>query len=236
MRKIVCFAMFFLLSTTMLLNDIIAQATTLAPAENTPIRVRGCNTDSPGWGQNLGIVSFVTDSTWKISNGIITQIWSDAVQATNCNKIMFDGGDFRSLNFKADCRSNPNYKGDLFSWCAVMRFAKQLCPDPWRVPTQQDFIDLDRAMGGTGHNQISFLQLTRYVGTGNNQWGGVYGGYCRLNSMIISEGSWAHYWSSSEGDNVRSARNLNFGVNGVVYPRNNGENSKNAGFSLRCVR
>jgi uncharacterized protein (TIGR02145 family) len=235
MRKTLCFSMIF----SLLLNNVAAQsrATSLEPENNpTEIRARGCNTDMPGWGESLGVVSFATDSTWTVTNGNITQIWSDAVQATNCNKNTFDGGDFRSLNFKADCRSNPDYKGDLFSWCAVRRFAEQLCPPPWRVPTQQDFINLDRAMGGSGTNQINTSRLVSYTGTGTNQWGGIYGGYCHLNSVIITPGSWAHYWSSTEGDNVRSARNLNFGINGVIYPRNNGENSKNAGFSLRCVK
>jgi uncharacterized protein (TIGR02145 family) len=106
-----------------------------------------CSFQTPKWGDSLGTVGFATSETWKIGN----QEWSDAVTATACNKTTFDGGE--KTNFNADCRSNPNQKGDLFSWCAVYRFQDQLCPAPWRVPTKKDIIELDIALGGTGKRQ-----------------------------------------------------------------------------------
>jgi len=58
-------------------------------------------------------------------------------------------------SFLIDCRSNPGQKGDLFSWRAVSELKDVLCPYPWRVPTVQDFIDLDIALGGTGESLSS---------------------------------------------------------------------------------
>ena len=82
-----------------------------------------CNTETPGWGEELGEVYFATDQTWIIGN----QEWSDAVVLANGNKEEFYGGSIDDeLGFYADARSNPGYKGTLFSWCAVVRYQDQL--------------------------------------------------------------------------------------------------------------
>jgi len=108
-------------------------------------------------------VSFATNQTWTVGN----QIWSDAVQMSYCsNKTTYEG-------VGVDCRSNPGYKGDFFSWYAVDAYKDQLCPYPWRVPTRQDFIDLDIALGGEGKVSYSEVHVQRYL----NSWGAMYGGF-----------------------------------------------------------
>ena len=205
---------------------------------------------------NLGNVSFATDSVWVISGNGITQIWSDAVQTDSCsNKTTFDGGDWKKIdeysfeyNFKIDCRSNPGQKGDLFSWRAVNEFEDMLCPFPWRVPTRQDFIDLDIALGGNGGNRMFIYDndnrmvspqfITRnYL----NRWGGSYGGNSHRprsdeGYRIMFVGSSAGYWSSSEYSNavVYFMHFSSYGHGSSVDPQAYGE--KNTGYSLRCVR
>ena len=157
------------------------------------------------WNTSLGTANFVTDSIWTISNGEITQIWSDAVTATGCNKTHFNGGNRNDKIFNIDCRSNPGQKGDLFSWRAVSELKEELCSSPWRVPTVQDFIDLDIALGGTGEGQSNFT----YTGEGRyqdnahaikyvNLWGGTFGGKCGLGGWNDYKDYWANYWSQSE--------------------------------------
>ena len=110
----------------------------------------GCSDSIPILGESLGEVTFQTNQTWIIGN----QKWSDAVMATACQKESFNGGNWRPtpMIFNTDCRSNEGY-GDLFSWCAVARFQNELCPPPWRVPTSEDFRDLDIALGGNGRSR-----------------------------------------------------------------------------------
>ena len=175
-----------------------------------------CNLDNPRWGESLGFVSFATDRTWTISNDSITQIWSDVVTASNCEKATFNGGNYYRMrpekanlnaektNFNADCRSNPKFPGNLFSWCAVIRFQDVLCPAPWRVPTLQDFIDFDIALGGDSIDRscvkrwwrgISFKdhsQITQ-LNYNLNTWGGDYVGYCKPNGAMRKRA--AVYWS-----------------------------------------
>ncbi|MCL2413320.1 MAG: fibrobacter succinogenes major paralogous domain-containing protein, partial [Bacteroidales bacterium] len=100
------------------------------------------------WSTALGNASFATDSTWRISGNGITQMWSDVVQTDFCsNKTEFSGVDLTTATFRVDCRSNPARKGDFFSWQAVYELRNELCPSPWRVPTAEDFRNLDIALG-----------------------------------------------------------------------------------------
>ena len=191
---------------------------------------RFCNANIPGWNESLGIVSFASDRTWMID----TRIWSDAVTATNCDKTSFNTvcrSCENNLSYNADCRSNPDYPGDLFSWCAVFRFQDELCPAPWRVPTREDFISLNRTLRDT---IVNFRPKNpeirdKYL----NDWGGVYGGGCFLGGRLYDQGTHALYWSQSENNPDHGYR-LFFAENGVVYSAVG--YFKRNGFALRCVR
>jgi len=180
------------------------------------------------WTSALGNVSFTTDSTWTISGNGIFQVWSDAVQTDYCsNKTEFSGGGC-GRPFRVDCRSNlGGKKGDLFSWKAVYELRKELCPYPWRVPTKQDFIDLDIALGGTGENRRGDVEFvdSKYLG----RWGGSLSG-----NTIGNQGIAGSYWSQTK-DAFGFAYNLSFSINGgFVSPQIS--TMKTNGFSLRCVR
>ena len=174
-----------------------------------------------GW----GTVSFATATTWTVGS----QTWSDAVQTTDCSKkISFDGGSFG--NYKVDCRSNLGHKGDLFSWEMVNQYKGYLCPNGWRVPTREDFINLDINLGGEGDSQSSNETLINgYL----NTWGGAYGGGCGANGLF-GQGSYARYWSQSE-DTASESYGLSF-ESGAGYVLPQGRNEKNNGFTLRCVK
>jgi uncharacterized protein (TIGR02145 family) len=186
-----------------------------------------CNIATPAW-IIVGRQSFATDSIWLTD----TLLWSDAVTVNTCNKPFYNGGEVGPPStFHADCRSNPDFKGDLFSWCAVKRFGDELCPAPWRVPTVQDFIDLDMTMGGNGGNNqnIGNAAVTaRYL----NTWGGAYGGYCNSGGTLDGQGLHAIYWSQSQFNTISGLR-LHFSFYGYASPQM--LHSKDFGFTLRCV-
>ena len=182
---------------------------------------------------SLGKASFATDSTWKIpaANGALAQEWSDAVQTDSCShKTTFDGGDYMTSSYNVDCRSNPNYKGDLFSWRAVAE-VEGICPDGWRVPTTEDFQNLDKLLGGTGDNHYdgTTTQVDKYI----NTWGGAYGGRCYSDGSLTNQGLRGVYWSQSESSAANGFR-MDFTTDGIVTPQF--WNPKDSGFSLRCVQ
>jgi uncharacterized protein (TIGR02145 family) len=172
----------------------------------------------------LGKITFATSKTWKVK----TQTWSDVVIAAGAeSKVTFDGGSIG--NYKADWRNNPDYAGTLFSWEAVNKYKKYLCPSPWHVPEMDDFINLDKALGGSGSSHSLSGVSTKYV----SDWGGAYGGYCHSDGSLDYQGSDAYYWSQSE-TSATYGYYLSFSTDGNVHPQD--FNYKNYGFLLRCVR
>ena len=177
--------------------------------------------------EKFGKISFATENVWKVGQ----QTWSDAVTATKCQKTDYNCD-------IADCRSNPDYKGDLFSWYAVSQYKDVLCPNGWRVPTSDDFIKLDKTFGGNGiscrkdDNEDCHILLNKYL----NSWGGVYGGYCPLSGVVDGQGLVAYYWSQEEYDldDFAFAHNLLLDTNGYALPQD--LEWKRFGFSLRCVK
>jgi len=192
--------------------------------------VAGCNSNTPAFGENLGAVSFLTDRTWVVG----AQTWSDAVTAANCQKTTFESRNEDAELFNADCRYNPGH-GDFFSWCAVVRFENELCPAPWRVPTLQDFIDLDIALGGNGNNRASpeYVEFINQNYFNPEVWGCTRGGFSNPEGRVQHLGSGSLYWSQTEFD-ATSAYFFSFTTNGAVRPRNNFH--KAFGFVVRCVR
>jgi uncharacterized protein (TIGR02145 family) len=196
------------------------------------IVANGCNFETPGWGASLGTITRGTQ-IWTIEGNGISQVWSDAVQATNCDKTNFNSGGYHSQRLNADCRSNPGQKGDLFSFCAVIRFQDELCPAPWRVPTEQDFRKLNMALGGQdfilspGNSHTDEVIRDKYL----NDWGGSYGGLSHPEGTLEWQNLFANYWSQS--DIPTAGVILNFSVYGAY---NMSFSVKYLGYALRCVR
>ena len=248
-----------------------------AAITGTLTRTNFCNNNTPGWGASLGTITWGNSTNTNINTGAVTitgtggrptQVWSGAVFATACNvgsatnNDQFNGGTTGSFN--ADCRrslhSTTNrgaaQNGDHFSWCAVVRFGDVLCPAPWRVPTQQDFINLDMNMGGNGLNKTVIgsawnddartqqlitqaqmdTQLARYMPAGGTaaapQIGGTWGGARFAGGAGGLTYANSLYWSSTEVS-ATNASNLLLAAQ-LLWPQNN--NNKAHGFAVRCVR
>ena len=146
----------------------------------------GCNSST----LNLGTVSFTAGTEITITGNNISQIWSRPVTATGCQKTSYNGGS--NNNYNADCRTNPNYAGDYFSQCAVVRYAEKICPPPWRVPSRADMEDLLFASGATS---IDFVDQTfianKMIGTWASQWSN----FCSKDGdLLYSDATQAAYW------------------------------------------
>ena len=205
----------------------------------SPHPMRGCNSNTPGWGAGSLGASFASNQTWTIpgTDGRPTQVWSDAVVAAACaNRTAFSGGNVNT-SFNADCRSsieNNNFTGHYFSWCAVYRFADQLCPPQqgWRVPTKQDFIDLDMNMGGTGQNGQQNQGIGTFIGGGMGPNGGLWGGARYTGTAGQPTAPFSQYWSLSE---YSIWRPFNLRISWDLHPQST-DNNKNSGLAVRCVR
>ncbi len=181
----------------------------------------------------LGKIGFVSDRTWEIGS----QVWSDAVVTSRGkNKLDFDGGTEGDPNYKVDVRENSGY-GDWFSWAAVDKYKTIICPEGWRIPTMEDFVTLDIALGGDGNNHNVMDGSGYYPNCYIDDWGGQYGGYCwwyQGNLELTEVGTYGAYWSSTSVSDTQ-AYGLCFGST-YGYRLPVGKNNKYSGFMVRLVK
>ena len=108
---------------------------------------------------------------------------------------------------------NSNY----FSNEAITKYADILCPYPWRVPTLEDYLEMDNTLyPNDGGASRVFPPNTRnfYSGlTTTPNWGGSIGGYVNENDEVINylytigivgyfshEQNWVSYWMQDAPD------------------------------------
>lgn len=118
----------------------------------------------------------MSDKIWIVGEGEggVLQYWSDAIRIPECNKAAFEGGGTPQEPI-SDCRNNFSRTdlGYFYTAEYVIQNADLLCPDGWRVPSREDFAQLDRNLGGTGRTEQEADGTARYNGP---EWGGVLGG------------------------------------------------------------
>jgi hypothetical protein len=194
----------------------------------------GCNSST----LNLGTVSFTSGSEITIVGDNISQIWSRPVTATGCNKTTFNGGSsysgetYTAYSENADCRNNPGYPGDLFTGCAVIKYASQICPYPWRVPTANDYDKLVRALGGKmGESSLTFI-VDKFEGiwkgerAGEASNEGLFNADCMIYKLASATPSLLGYVKAHPGICDKNMENLyHIGYSATLM-----------GMFIRCVR
>jgi uncharacterized protein (TIGR02145 family) len=166
-----------------------------------------------------------TTTTWTVSGNGGVQVWSDVINVPACNKTTYSAS-----STTASCRNNGSY-GYLYSWVYVKKNANTLCDNGWRVPTNDDFCNLDKNLNSSTScsSHSSGALGSTYNGSA---WGGAYGGYCTADGQLTRVGSRAYYWSITEL-NSTAAYYLCYNP-AAIYPQDNYQ--KAAGVPVRCVK
>ncbi|MDR2087382.1 MAG: fibrobacter succinogenes major paralogous domain-containing protein [Dysgonamonadaceae bacterium] len=124
----------------------------------------------------------------------------------------------------SDATNDTDNYGSWFTWCMVTTHADILCPAPWRVPSQDDFVNYS----GGGNN--SAITGGTHESPGVDGW--LFGSFANIGSVY--DEMRGYYWSSTE-----SSISSNYGMNANVdNSRFNslGGSPRNYGNSLRCVK
>ncbi len=185
----------------------------------------------------------IGDQWWMMENLKVTRF-------TNGDEIpnVTDNSEWASLSSGAYCvyendESYASTYGYLYNWFAVDT-SSGLAPEGWRVPTNDDWKELEDYLGGssvaggklkemgTSHwaspntgatNESCFTALP-----GGNRY---YG-----NGKYLLLGNYARFWSSSESEyNSDNAWYLELRPNDWYSSRDD-NNPKRSGFSVRCVK
>ena len=178
--------------------------------------------------------SWLKDTTWFYIYDTIEQRWSDAVVAVNCRDTSLKTAHYsnwRSPIFHADCRINEGFKGHLFTWPAVDKFKNQLCPAPWRMPTREDFLDLNFAMRRLSINSGTTLSV-QYV----DGWGAEFAGYSDGQNKLRSQGTHVMYWSQTRAPDLRGSKfSYALIINSSNFATTTYYNVYR-GFTVRCIK
>jgi uncharacterized protein (TIGR02145 family) len=170
---------------------------------------------------------FSSSSTWSYAS----LAWSDVVVAepSNCTKT-------NTFSLSGAPTQYKVYNGRYYyTWACATGGSDggtnaELCPSPWRLPTKDDFINLDKAFGGSGSSRSETRSWIDQYYVAN--WGADYGGY-GSGSSINNVKSHGYYWSSTETRNI-GVYILFFVTDGSLFP--NYEYSKYYGLQVRCVK
>jgi uncharacterized protein (TIGR02145 family) len=219
-------------------STITATAGTLTAECALTVEV-SCATES-NLTAGIGTASFISDKTWTVAG----RIWSDDVTATGCQKTTYLG-DPNSGAYRSDCRSNPGY-GDLFSWCAIIRYQDVLCPDGWRIPTKEEFITLDKEFGFIGGYFEPDWAKVEATYLGADKWGAKLGGYCldketmgMPGGTLLSQDKTAAWWASDENTTGKGNGFCLYLSKGGDFPPTidiNYMSMFDQGQSLRCIK
>jgi uncharacterized protein (TIGR02145 family) len=163
--------------------------------------------------------------TWTVGN----QIWSDVIQMPECNKEEYPIDPYTPHCRKYTDRMGTDY---FYNWSYANFNGPALCPSPWRVPSNTDFMNLDMALGGSGANRTDDSPAwvdEQYI----NVWGGTYIGGIQSSGSSLNRETAGYYWSSIGNSSV-TAYGLAFAINGLVYPQVT--QFKQEGMAIRCVK
>ena len=200
--------------------------------------------DSIKFGEQSDVDLLVAASTntWTITSAdnTIQQEWSDYLQYDGDNKV--DAGtieDYAGTNTVGDYRNNPGYRGFMYNLPYIQANENKLCPSPWRVPSPEDIINLDKALGGdgtnyhltpgtlgAGHDPNIGVRVQRYI----NELDWEFSGRVNANNTITNAGNPGGIGNLSTNAAASETIQKNVGTfESPVYEPSNVQNEVNTG-------
>ncbi len=155
-----------------------------------------------------------------------------------------------NLNYqtgKSKCYDNKPENCDKYGRLYVWREAVTACPDGWHLPNKQELEDLKITAGQKAGDikkaGIVLKSMTGWKDNDGNSGNGTdalgfgalpAGDYASINDYVIFDvEGYARFWSSTEnGSNLAYFLYLSYDYEGAYLSYN----SKNFGFSVRCVK
>ena len=139
--------------------------------------------------------------------------------------------------------SNKGTYGALYNWYVIdasSNGGKNVCPDGWKVPTDEDWTTLTNQLGGLnvagGNLKDTGTSYWKEPNTGANNQSGFTGlpGGARVNAVFSEIKSVGRWWSSTKNDPFSSAwyRQVSSNSNSVLRHHLGAGN----GFSIRCIK
>ena len=150
--------------------------------------------------------------------------------------------------------TNCNTYGRLYTWAEAMNIGSSynsstygsgsnvqrqgICPVGWRLPSHQDWLDLETAVGGSStagtklKSQTGWNTSSGYIpGTDDFGFSALPGGYRGTDGSFNGVGGWGFWWCATESDaSFARRRYVYYNYSNVFSDWYN----KSYGFSVRC--
>jgi uncharacterized protein (TIGR02145 family) len=244
-------------------GSFTSSLTGLSPSTSYYIRAYATNSAGTAYGNQVSFTTPTSSNPAVDADGntyttvtIGTQVWmkenlkvskyrnGDAIQTGLADATWQTTASGAYALYNNDPANNTTY-GKLYNWYAVAD-PRGLCPSGWHVPTYVEWTTLENFLGGSG---ISGGKLkssgTLEAGTGlwyspnsggfnESGFSAFPGGHKNLNGTFNSKGSGGSWWNNTEYSTNTDAWFRYLLSNEVGVYRN--YSSKNAGFSVRCLR
>jgi uncharacterized protein (TIGR02145 family) len=137
--------------------------------------------------------------------------------------------------YNNDPNSGKRY-GLLYNWHAV-NDPRGLAPDGWRIPTQEDWAELKRLLGGLPTVGMRLKSSVGWAKEGNGTddigFAALPGGGRGVTTGFKGQGAVAVFWSATE-------KSPNFGIYRVLHATRTDlyeeDDYKGTGMSVRCIK
>lgn len=131
----------------------------------------------------------------------------DSIPVFTGHEDWYDFGTYRQgacAMYNNSAVSAQNY-GLLYNWYAVSD-PRGICPEGFRVPTDDDFIELLNFAGGKKFSSENAMKGLRFGG--NSKFNAKFGGWCCMDNIgedvespcFVNMGQSASFWSATESD------------------------------------
>ena len=165
-----------------------------------------------------------------------------SVGTTPSTKRMADGKEWTTANLNVsmspsycydDAERNCRQYGRLYTWESAQRACQSL-GDGWRLPTDDEWLQLAKRHGGLGNDSADKGKASYTVLVRGSCFDAMLGGMREVDGKYSRLEAHGLYWTASE-TNPKAAPFYNFGKgSSALYRQPEGE--KQRAFSARCVR
>lgn len=242
-------------------DNFTSDLTGLEPAETYYVRAYATNGPGTTYGEEITFTTKVADADGNLYNTVEigTQVWMvENLKTTKYNDntsitLVAGNTEWTTLETAAyswpenNEEANKDLYGAYYNWYAVE--TEKLCPEGWRVPSDDDFKTLEIFLGMSqaeadglswrGDNQGEKMKNTNgwnegQNGTNTSGFSAMPSGYRYYESGASNDiGALCYWWTSDS-----------FGSDAGIYRRLDGNNDavfrnstlKKAGKSVRCVK
>jgi len=234
--------------------DISAGPTSLTPGTTYHYRIKAENSYGTNYGSDMEFTTpaQITDGDGNIYNAVQigTQVWMKENLRTTKYKdgteipLVTDNTAWSNLAtpgycwYNNDATTYKNTYGALYNWYTVN--TGKLCPTGWHVPTDAEWTTLTTFLGGAGGagGKLKEAGTTHWLSpntgaTNETGFTALPGGRRSYNGTFDDIGSNGYWWSATESTATLAWGRLMGYYHSYVY---SSTNSKEYGFSVRCVR